>query len=73
MKNTTKKVSSSTIELLKATGHAVPRNEENEIITFVVGKNYEVINPSGNEKITVRCTQDSPYHLRVLTPQELNK
>lgn len=60
-------ISNSTYELLKLSGHAVPRTEGNYIQTnFLVGKEYMVTTKDNLEPIKVRCTQDCPHHLKVI-------
>lgn len=49
-------------------GHTVPRlgnpkDPEDTIVRFAVGKEYKVISKSNKSPIKVRCTQDCPYHL----------
>lgn len=61
-----KKISSESFEILKISGHVVPRNKNKYIIPFVVGKEYIVQNEETKETLKVRCTQDCPHHLRLI-------
>lgn len=62
-----KLISNSTYELLKLSGHAVPRTENNYIQTnFSVGKEYTVTSKLYLEPIKVCCTQNCPHHLKII-------
>ena len=61
-----KTISNESYEVLKSSGHVVPRNENGFIIPFVVGKKYEVKSKDNDDLITVKCTQDCPYHLKTI-------
>lgn len=60
-------ISNSAYELLKSSGHVVPRTDNNDIQTnFSVGKEYFVTSKDNLEPIKVRCTQNCPHHLKVI-------
>lgn len=53
---------------LKDRQNTVPRNEKTgELIPFKVGKEYTIQAEETKETIKVRCTQDCPYNLRVIS------
>jgi len=58
-------LSNESFNLLKERGHAVPRNKENYIIPFMVGKEYKVYNEAKTESLKVVCTQDCPHNLKI--------
>lgn len=61
------KVSKQTFAEIKAFGHGVPRTENRYIQKgFVVGKEYNIYEVDNCELLHVRCTQNSPIHLRVV-------
>ena len=56
---------------LKTNGHCVPRvynpKDQNDSITpFVVGKEYEVKYKGGKEIVKVRCTQNCPINIKLI-------
>ena len=61
-----KKISNESFEILKVSGHVVPRTKSKNIIPFAVGKEYIVENEETKETLKVRCTQDCPHHLRLI-------
>ncbi len=68
MKKTTKTIGHASFLDLKGFGHAVPRMTKNgNQIPFLVGKEYNVTSDESTEIVRVRCTQDNPYHLILIT------
>jgi hypothetical protein len=61
-----KKLPLNEFEAIKSSGHGVPRDKSGYIVPFKVGYEYTIGNIENNETLKVRCTQNSPYHLRVL-------
>lgn len=60
-------LNNGTFEILKDNGAVVPRDKDNYIISFIVGKEYTVCNEDKTASLRVRCTQDSPHHLTIIT------
>lgn len=68
-KQTKKHIPARYFNELKNSGHTVPRDEKTgDVLPFKVGKNYTIINPDTKEEITARCTQDCPFHLKLIEP-----
>lgn len=65
-----KVISDSSYSLLVASTRVVPRDEANNLVSFKVGKEYTVISKSNDKEIKVRCTQDCPYHLKMIVPDD---
>jgi len=60
-------IGNESYNILKSTGHVVPRNKQNYIVeSFKVGGEYEVKSEENEELIKVRCTQDCPHHLKII-------
>lgn len=72
MKKLTKKeIPANFWECLKVEGHVVPRvggtnADGGNVIPFMVGKNYIIVNAETKEELIARCTQDTPHHLRLI-------
>ena len=63
----TKKIPERYWKELKEDRHTVPRYvDTREVISFRVGKEYDIIYIEKGEKIRARCTQDCPYHLKAV-------
>lgn len=49
-------------------GDTVPRDEKTgDTLSFLVSKNYIIVNADTKEKILARCTQDCPCNLRFIS------
>lgn len=52
---------------LKNEGHTVPRNEKTgQVLPFKVGGEYTITNNKTNETLKAKCTQNCPYHLKLI-------
>lgn len=62
-----KKIPHRYFEELVSLGHTVPRYEDSgEQIPFQVGKEYTIGNDKDQRTIKVRCTQNCPFHIKVI-------
>lgn len=62
-----RKISDRYFKELKEIGHTVPRYEgTGEVIVFRVGESYIVENGLTGETVTAKCTQSSPYGLKLV-------
>jgi|GEM_PF-6931807 len=57
-----KKIGTESYNELLTRGATVPRYK-GEIVSFSVGREYDVISPQNSDKIKVRCTQNMPTHI----------
>lgn len=53
---------------IKNSGHTVPRDKKTgNVLSFAVGKHFEITNNENDEVLKVVCTQDCPTSLKLLT------
>jgi hypothetical protein len=63
-----KELTEQTFEELKQFDSTVPRDKNRHIVTsFKVGKEYEVRKYGTKETLKVRCTQDCPTHIKIIS------
>lgn len=74
MKNqklTTKLIPFRYFNELKNRGNTVPRNEKTgDLIPFKVGAEYFICFEKNGQPLRVKCTQNCPYNLRLISPHK---
>lgn len=66
-----KTIGNEAYNVLKSSGHCVPRlgnpkDYNDTIVTFKVGKEYQVISKENKEPLKVRCTQNCPISIKLI-------
>jgi len=61
-----KTISDQSYAELLSFGAVVPRDNEKGVIVFGVGRKYMIAGNKKQPPVKVTCTQDCPYHLKII-------